>query len=111
VHVQEVEIDLPDTLEYFINWWGPQLAMGYEDLAAMGVVVEADPLHQPLLEHTRRMSATAYARVQFEQRDRLHRAFAKIFLDRDVLMWPTTPMVAFPIPARSEARPRSLANP
>jgi Asp-tRNA(Asn)/Glu-tRNA(Gln) amidotransferase A subunit family amidase len=44
------------------------------------------------------MSAVDYARVQFEQREALHRAFAEVFLDHDLLVWPTTPMAAYPHP-------------
>jgi len=39
-----------------------------------------------------------YARVQFEQREAIHRAFAEVFLDHDLLVWPTTPMAAYPHP-------------
>ena len=52
----------------------------------------------PVIELVRSMSAVDYARVQFEQREAIHRAFAEVFLEHDLLIWPTTPMTAFPHP-------------
>jgi Asp-tRNA(Asn)/Glu-tRNA(Gln) amidotransferase A subunit family amidase len=97
-HVDEIEIDLPDAVQYFKDWWSPQLVMGYEDLDAMGVDITPDPAHKPFIEYALNMNATEYARVQFDTRDRLHRAFADVFLDHDLLLFPTTPIVAFPHP-------------
>jgi Asp-tRNA(Asn)/Glu-tRNA(Gln) amidotransferase A subunit family amidase len=95
-HVDEVALHLPDVFDYFIGWWGPQEAMMYEDLEASGAV--ADPSRRARLDQAYAMTAVDYARVQFELREVLHRAFAEVFLDHDLLVWPTTPMAAYPHP-------------
>ena len=97
-HVDEIEIDLPDPVEYFKNWWSPQLVMGYEDVEAMGLDIEREESHRPFIEHALKMNAPQYARVQFETRDRLHRAFADVFIEHDLMIFPTTPIPAFPHP-------------
>ena len=107
--VEEVPIDLPDPLDYFAGWWGPQAALGDEELAASGVYIEPPPAVQAVLEPARGMTAIDYARVQFEQRRAIHDAFATIFLDHDLLVWPTTPMVAFPHPGEAGG-PTSVAG-
>jgi Asp-tRNA(Asn)/Glu-tRNA(Gln) amidotransferase A subunit family amidase len=99
--VDEVAIDLPDVFDYFAGWWGPQDAMLSEDLQAPGREVDPDPQHQPLLDQAYAMTAVEYARVQFEQREALHRAFAEVFVDHDLLVWPTTPMAAYPHPGEA----------
>jgi Asp-tRNA(Asn)/Glu-tRNA(Gln) amidotransferase A subunit family amidase len=97
-HVEEVAIELPESIDYFIGWWGPQAVMGIEDLAAIGIPTPENDVNRPLIEKVRQMSAVDYARVQFEWRERIHGAFADVFLEHDLLIWPTTPMVAFPHP-------------
>jgi Asp-tRNA(Asn)/Glu-tRNA(Gln) amidotransferase A subunit family amidase len=100
-HVDEIVMDLPDPLDYFADWWSPQAAMIVEDVAALGGNFEPDPQLRPILEHAYTMSAVDYARVQFETRAAIHRAFAEVFLYHDLLVWPTTPMVAFPHPGEA----------
>jgi Asp-tRNA(Asn)/Glu-tRNA(Gln) amidotransferase A subunit family amidase len=96
--VEEVDLRLPDPIDYFIGWWGPQVVLSYEELAAAGVEIAETDVSRPLLERVREMTAVDYARVQFQWREQIHRAFAEIFLAHDLLIWPTTPMVAFPHP-------------
>ena len=69
-HVDEVTIELPDPLEYFAAWWGPQAALADADLEASGVHIEAPPAVRAVLEPATDMTAVDYARVQFEQRER-----------------------------------------
>lgn len=96
--VDQIVIQLPDAIDYFIGWWGPQAVMGIEELTTSGVEVAETDVNRPLIEKVRQMTAVDYARVQFQWRERIHRAFAEIFLEHDLLIWPTTPMVAFPHP-------------
>jgi Asp-tRNA(Asn)/Glu-tRNA(Gln) amidotransferase A subunit family amidase len=67
----------------------------------MNVGASAEAHHTPILEHASQMTAVDYARTQFETREAIHRAFAEIFLEHDLLMWPTTPMVAYPHPGEA----------
>lgn len=100
-HVDQVSIELPDPLDYFAAWWGPQAALADAELAASGVRIEAPAAVRAVLEPAENMTAVEYASVQFEQRRAIHDAFATIFLDHDLLVWPTTPMVAFPHPGEA----------
>jgi Asp-tRNA(Asn)/Glu-tRNA(Gln) amidotransferase A subunit family amidase len=97
-HVDEIAISLPDPLDYFMGWWGPQSVMSLEDLKALYPDARPGEHLSPLLEQVHSMSAVDYARVQFEQRELIHRAFAEVLLEHDLLIWPTTPMTAFPHP-------------
>jgi Asp-tRNA(Asn)/Glu-tRNA(Gln) amidotransferase A subunit family amidase len=72
--------------------------MMYEDLQTSGSLSELEPREQAYIEEARQKTAVDYARVQFEEREALHRAFAEVFLDHDLLVWPTTPMAAYPHP-------------
>jgi Asp-tRNA(Asn)/Glu-tRNA(Gln) amidotransferase A subunit family amidase len=106
--VDRVDIDLPDPLDYFVNYWGPQLAYSVVDLKeTMGI--DPDPLHAEILAHANAMSAPDYARFIIEDRERVHRAFAEIFLEHELLIWPTTPMVAFAHPG-PEGGPTEVAG-
>lgn len=108
-HVEEVAIELPDPVDYFMDWWGPQAAAGLEELETTGV---SDPLSdaiQPVIDHARAMTAVRYAQVQTTERERIHRAFADVFVKHDLLIWPTTPMTAFPHPG-PEGGPSTVAG-
>jgi Asp-tRNA(Asn)/Glu-tRNA(Gln) amidotransferase A subunit family amidase len=99
--VEEVAISLPDVAQYFMDYWGPQDAMLVDDVEASGVEVNPQGDKAAFLEHARQMSAVRYARVMFEDRAAIHQAFAEILLDHDILIWPTTPMPAFPHPGEA----------
>lgn len=45
--VEEVAIELPDSIDYFIGWWGPQSVMGIEDLAAVGIPTAKNEVNRP----------------------------------------------------------------
>jgi Asp-tRNA(Asn)/Glu-tRNA(Gln) amidotransferase A subunit family amidase len=97
--VDEVKLSLPDVVQYFMDYWGPQNAMLFADLETGGAdLEELDGDHATILTHGQTMTAVQYARVMFEERGALHQAFAEVFVDHDLLIWPTTPMVAFPHP-------------
>jgi len=99
--VTEVQIDLPDWLEYFHHWWGPYIMRFVED--------ELDPLGHPeyIPAHVREavescretIDLASYVRHQYKVRTQLRTAFADIFQAYDLLIWPTTPSVAFPHPS------------
>lgn len=107
--IDEVTIQLPDPLDYFVEWWGPQAVLGMEDLRDAGVSFEPAPAVKAILESVSAKSAVDYARVQIKQRGAIHDAFARVFLDYDLLIWPTTPMVAFPHPGPAGG-PTSVAG-
>ena len=95
--LEQVDIQLPDPFEYFWKWWGPEIALLLEEDGG----VTRDDLDARTLEQVERVhswTAVDYARTQGEERSRIHAAFAEIFRDHDLLLMPTTAMVAFPHP-------------
>jgi Asp-tRNA(Asn)/Glu-tRNA(Gln) amidotransferase A subunit family amidase len=118
-HVEQVVVDLPDAIDYFIDWWGPQILMELDDLRAEGIDLAPLAHVESALSSARAMTAVDYARVMFRQRERIHRVFAEIFVNYELLAWPTTPMTAYPHPgeaggpttvAGQEARAPELQN-
>ena len=97
--VDEVQLQLPDPFEYFIKCWGPQGALLMEQ---SGLAADDSPLHAEMDRVAKEMSALDYARVLFGTRAAIHRAFSDVFAEHDLLLMPTTPMVAFPHPGPPE---------
>jgi len=94
--VEEVDLRLPDPFEYFIKCWGPQGMLLQEQ---MGLAFDqSSAVLQEMDRTAREMSALDFARVLFGDRAAIHRAFADVFAGHDLLLMPTTPMVAFPHP-------------
>lgn len=100
-HVAEIEIRLPDPLDYFLNWWSPYIAASVVETPALLDELRSRPLRRPVLEHGQGMTAADVNRMEMVVRADLHRAFADIFLKHDLLMWPTTAMTAFEHPGAS----------
>jgi len=96
--VEQVEIELPDPFDYFVRYWGPQM-IERGDLEATPDDDRPSPLG--IARTVRTMTAVDYAQVQNAERARIHKAFADVFAEHDLLLTPTTPMVAFPHPGES----------
>lgn len=98
-HVESVDIALPDPVDYFKAWWGPDFSMVYEDLFLSFGKPENCPAHLPTVAGWgKSISAAEHARLRSTTRSEIHAAFADIFQHYDLLIWPTTPVVAFPHP-------------
>lgn len=98
-HVEQVEISLPDPYDYFEKWWGPYMAQEVDALIGEGMMLADFPAEiQRLYPKVSGMSARDFAYVQMVTRTRIFRTFADLFSRYDLLVWPTTPMPAFPHP-------------
>lgn len=88
--VTEVSLDLPDPVEYFIDFWGPAFLDPDSPLphAAMLKVQSA----------AKRVSLESYLQTANETRSRLTREFNNLFSSHDVLLTPTSPVAPFPHP-------------
>ncbi|MFJ8025415.1 amidase [Streptomyces sp. NPDC096311] len=98
-HVEQVALDLPDPIDYFEKWWGPLLAQEVDALIEEGFAFTDFP--GPMREFYTRvldMSAREFAYTQMVTRTKIYREFAGLFSEYDLLVWPTTPMPAFPHP-------------
>ncbi|MBE3013793.1 amidase [Microbispora sp. NEAU-D428] len=97
--VEQVDISLPDPYDYFEKWWGPYLSQEVDALVTEGIALADLPLQmQRFYERASRLSAGEFAHVQMVTRTQIFRAFADLFARYDLLVWPTTPMPAFPHP-------------
>jgi Asp-tRNA(Asn)/Glu-tRNA(Gln) amidotransferase A subunit family amidase len=99
--VEQVELTLPDAVEYFMDWWGPYAAAAVAETPELADDFLKRPSRARYLKHGEDMTATDLMRVQHETRNRLHRAFAEVFLEHDLLVWPTTTTTAFPHPGKA----------
>lgn len=96
--VSLVELSLPDPEQYYLDYWAPYMTGAFVEEPEIESYYEQVPLARPILEHAKGMTAGDYNHVQMVKRERLHREFADVFLRHDLLVWPTTAMVAFPHP-------------
>lgn len=98
-NVEIVNIQLPDVYEYFVSWWGPTLdLMIRQDILPFGHLEESHPLILEFARRAEKFSAADYYHTQSVVRSQIHSAFADVFQKFDLLIWPTTSMVAFPHP-------------
>lgn len=97
--VDIVNVELPDPIQYFKDWWGPEFAMIYEDLFLSFNKPENIPAHLPTIAGWGiSMSVVEHAKVRSQTRSKIHSAFADVFAQYDLLIWPTTPVTAFKHP-------------
>jgi Asp-tRNA(Asn)/Glu-tRNA(Gln) amidotransferase A subunit family amidase len=111
-HVEPVSISLPDPMEYFLGWWAPFIQMTLEDQVlgpTGGDAIESHPLFVEFASRANSMSAVDHLRLERTQRVAIHRAFADVLLQYDVLITATTPSVAFPHPG-PEGGPLDVAG-
>lgn len=92
--VDLVEIALPDPMDYFVSYWGQQAAMEIQeegaDLSAL-----TDLAHL-VVAAARKLSVDDFITTSFTHRSAIFRAFADVFSSYDLMIWPTTKMVAYP---------------
>lgn len=97
--VDSVELQLPDPFDYFIKWWGPYISLEMNQMISEGHdLSESHPVMVEFVEQVKDMTAADHAYTELVERSALHQAFADVFRDHDLLIWPTTAMVAFPHP-------------
>lgn len=108
--VDPIVIDLPDPMDYFMAWWGPHIGLAYEEtILPFGKPENTHPLVVDFVQRTRGISVMDFARTQTTTRSKIHTAFADVFAKYDLMIWPTTPTVAFPHPG-PEGGPTEIAG-
>lgn len=93
--VKEVDIQLPDPVDYFWSYWSPIIALEIVDDLLDGRIDDAARAKYEVIPRAERASSLDYAKTFLTARTQIHHAFARIFLDHDVLMWPTTSAPAY----------------
>lgn len=98
-HVDPVDLELPDPYDYFLNFWGPTIAALYQDkILPYGDPQQIHPMVRQAAERGAGVDLLTFVRTQTDLRSQIHQTFAEIFERYDLLVWPTTPCVAFDHP-------------
>lgn len=95
-HVETVTVDLPDPIQYFIDYWCPSIADEVEAGALAGAELPALIAELAALGRNRR--ATELSHTATVTRSRIAAGFATVFGSYDLLLTPTMPVAAFPHP-------------
>ena len=96
--VTEVQMELPDALDYFVAWWSPEYADALDIQIAAGVPADSiPPLLHELAEQGRRLTRLDMIDT-IKTRGKIAAAYANVFAEYDLLITPTMPLSAFPHP-------------
>jgi Asp-tRNA(Asn)/Glu-tRNA(Gln) amidotransferase A subunit family amidase len=113
--VTQIEIELPDPIEYFFDFWSAFIAVDQLEIVLGGKIDEAGLARYPFIKRALETSALDLARTQTVARSRIHTAFADVFAAHDLLIWPTTPSTAILHPGEAGYAPDidgiTLVNP
>jgi Asp-tRNA(Asn)/Glu-tRNA(Gln) amidotransferase A subunit family amidase len=93
--VLPIDIDLPDPMQYFLDYWEPLIASEQLEFIGAGRIDDETLKRFPLIANALARTSLDFARTMSVTRTRIHTAFADVFRDHDVLIWPTTPSTAF----------------
>jgi Asp-tRNA(Asn)/Glu-tRNA(Gln) amidotransferase A subunit family amidase len=92
--VEPVDISLPDPMDYFVSYWGQQAAV---EAVEEGVDLSAlSDLGAAVVAAARKLTTDDFVRTSFQTRSAIFRAFADVFANHELMIWPTTKMVAYP---------------
>jgi Asp-tRNA(Asn)/Glu-tRNA(Gln) amidotransferase A subunit family amidase len=103
--VNQVEMHLPDTLQYFMDFWGPQFALAVDGLAEAIPGFDVSTLWPFVLEcaeYGRSRSAVDLVNTATVTRGQITQAFADVFAEYDLLVTPTIPVPATVHPRESD---------
>ena len=92
--VEPVEIDLPDPIDYFLRYWGPEFIGGVELLEGFGA--EVWPLIREIAERAARLEPSEVSAAVRATKTSIYNAFGGVLDDFDLMVTATTPTPAFP---------------
>ena len=103
----DVVMELPDPIDYFLDFWSPSFAVAIDDLRALPGWAD-DRVHPTMLKLAERgnsLSAVHYWNTSVVVRQRIYEGFSSVFADHDLIVVPTVPLTAFahPGPAAGNA--------
>jgi Asp-tRNA(Asn)/Glu-tRNA(Gln) amidotransferase A subunit family amidase len=97
--VEPVALELPDTLDYFLAWWGPMFVDMYDQAIAAGAPPESfPPATRDLVERAREITFAQARAAVTQLRPALGQAFTRVLSRYDFLVCPTMPLTAFAHP-------------
>ncbi len=90
--VDQVTMDLPDTIDFFISYWGPELRQ-FNDMLPEA---ERWPFGSELAALARQLTAEQVSAAMRGTKTKIYHAFDEVLSRSDVLVTPTTPVPPFP---------------
>jgi Asp-tRNA(Asn)/Glu-tRNA(Gln) amidotransferase A subunit family amidase len=94
--VDEVDVTLPDALEYFVAWWGPEYVNVVEEHDANGWHIP--PAVRGIAESAAQVTPQQHYHALTVTREEISREFVRILSAYDAMICPTMPLTAFPHP-------------
>ncbi|MFH8805119.1 amidase [Streptomyces sp. NPDC017936] len=92
--VEELQVDLPDPLEFFVAYWGPEYINYVSEMVENGLDVW--PLTAGIAERAATLTPAQVSRASRDTKTEIYLAYANVFSRFDLLVTPTTPFPAFP---------------
>jgi Asp-tRNA(Asn)/Glu-tRNA(Gln) amidotransferase A subunit family amidase len=97
--VEPVALELPDTLDYFLAWWGPGFVDAYDQAMSAGAAPDSfPPATRDLVQRARDVTFAQARAAAAQLRPALGRALSDVLSRHDFLVCPTMPLTAFPHP-------------
>lgn len=94
--VSLVKIDLPDIMDYFQTYWGPECLAFVEEMDGLGA--DLWPMIRDVAEQAKSSSAITVSASMRSLKTRIYNAYVSVFLGHDLLVTPTIPFAALPHP-------------
>jgi Asp-tRNA(Asn)/Glu-tRNA(Gln) amidotransferase A subunit family amidase len=89
-------VSLPDSVEYFLNYWSPEIAAEYADDPEARAAAMEHPITSLFLQKASTISASQHYRTATETRELVLRGLLNALRGSDVLITPTSTVTAFP---------------
>jgi len=87
--VDEVELPLPDPVQYFLDFWGP-------GIAGLSEILGGELPHPVMRDIARRAGgAEAYYRAATQTRGEITKVYNAVLADHDIIVTPTMPVAPF----------------
>jgi Asp-tRNA(Asn)/Glu-tRNA(Gln) amidotransferase A subunit family amidase len=90
--VEPVTMDMPDAIDFFVQYWGPSYLSELEMLSPQ----DRWPLMDEIAAAARKVSAAQVSSAMRETKTKIYDTFNKILQQSDILVTPTIPVPPFP---------------
>jgi amidase len=92
--VEPVQVTLPDSLDYFVAYWGPEFADFVDQM--LKPAGDSWPFMEDLADRARTLSAAEVSHAVRGLKTEIYHEFDRILRQYDLIITPTTPVPPFP---------------
>ena len=92
--VEPVELTLPDAIDFFVAYWGPEFADFVDDILKPSG--DYWPLMGEVADRARKLTAAEVSRAVRGLKTQIYNEFDRVLQTHDVIITPTTPVPPFP---------------